>query len=91
MEERRYGTLIKVLPIKRKIDAETEYDSMLIWYRDDKGVKQTRFVERAEVPYYVLKDKESEAAIAPPMFIERDKVEKHITYSDNLFREIAKD
>lgn len=88
-KKRRYGTLIKVLPIKRKIDAETEYDSMLIWYRDEKGVKQTRFVERAEVPYYVLKDKESEAAIAPPMFIERDKVEKHITYSDNLFREIA--
>lgn len=28
-------------------------------------------------------------ALTPPMFIERDKVEKHITYSDNLFREIA--
>lgn len=61
----------------------------MIWYRDEHGVKRTRYIDRAEVPYYVLKDKESEEAISPPMFIERDKVEKHITYSDNLFREIA--
>ena len=52
-------------------------------------MKRTRFIDRAEVPYYILKDKNSEEAISPPMFIEKEKVEKFVTYSDLLFREIA--
>lgn len=30
------ATLIKVVPIKRKITNDISYDSILIWYRDDK-------------------------------------------------------
>ena len=77
------------MPIKRQINADTEYDSIMIWYRDEKGIKRTRFIDRAEVPFYVIKDKESKEAITPPMFIPREKVEKVTTYSDMLYREIA--
>ena len=77
------------MPIKRQINADTEYDSIMIWYRDEKGIKRTRFIDRAEVPFYVIKDKESKEAITPPMFIPSEKVEKVTTYSDMLYREIA--
>lgn len=53
------------------------------------GIKHSRFIPHAEVPYYIIKDKESKEAITPPMFIEADKVEKHMVYSDMLYREIA--
>lgn len=86
---KKVGTLIKVFPIKRKINADLEYDSLLIWYRDEKGVKQVKYVDRAMVPYYIIKDKESQDAITPPIFIEREKVDKVMTYSDSLYREIA--
>lgn len=33
--EKKIGTLIKVLAIKRKINADTTYDSLLIFYRDE--------------------------------------------------------
>ena len=77
------------MPIKRQINADTEYDSIMIWYRDEKGIKRTRFIDRAEVPFYVIKDKESKEAITPPMFIQREKVEKVTTSScsENLIRE----
>jgi DNA polymerase elongation subunit (family B) len=87
--QKKTGTLIKVIPTKRKIRQNLEYDSLLLVYRDEHGKKQTEFVDRAEVPFYLLKDKESPEAFAPPMFIEMDKVERHTTYSDMLYREIA--
>ena len=34
MSEKKIGTIIKALPIKRKINEDLEYDSILIWYRD---------------------------------------------------------
>jgi len=83
------GTLIKAIPIKRQINADTQYDSILLFYRDENGIKRTRFVDRAQVPFYVIKDKNSPEAVTPPMFIERDKVDKVITWSDSLYREIA--
>lgn len=83
------ATLIKVLPIKRKINNTCEYDSLMLWYRDEAGNKKLQFVPRAQVPYYMLKDKESQEAITPPMFIEADKVEKYVVYSDVMYREIA--
>lgn len=89
MPEKEKATLIKIVPIRRKITTDTSYDSLLIWYRDANGVKRTKYIDRAKVPYYVLKDKESPEAFAPPMFIEKDKVEKHEVYSDMLYREIA--
>lgn len=33
-DEKEKATLIKVIPIKRKITTDTSYDSLLIWYRD---------------------------------------------------------
>ena len=69
------GTLIKVLPIKREIEKNQYYDSLLIWYRDENGVKKTRFIDRCKIPFYIIKDKESKEAFKPPMFIPRDKVE----------------
>lgn len=29
------ATLIKVIPIKRKINGDISYDSILLWYRDE--------------------------------------------------------
>ena len=87
--EKKKGTLIKVVPIKRNIGDNLTVDSLLIFYRDEKGIKQTRFIDRATVPFYILKDKNSPEAEAPPMFIEREKVDQVLCYSDMLYREIA--
>jgi len=86
---KKIGTLIKVITSKRKINDTTSYDSLLLIYRDENGEKQTQFIDRAEVPFYIIKDKECESAISPPMFIEREKVDKSTTYTDLLYREIA--
>ena len=83
------GTLIKVLPIKREIEKNQYYDSLLIWYRDENGVKKTRFIDRCKIPFSIIKDKESKEAFKPPMFIPRDKVEKVEVYSDMFYRELA--
>lgn len=83
------GTLIKVVPIKRKVTNDIAFDSILIWYRDENGIKKTKFIDRAKVPYYIIKDKTSQEAFTPPRFIKRDLVEKHEVYSDMLYREIA--
>jgi DNA polymerase elongation subunit (family B) len=89
MEEKKIGTLIKAYASRRKMTESIDYDAVLLIYRDEKGQKQTKFIDRAEVPFYVIKDKESAEAIFPPMFIEKDKVEKLATYSDMVFKEIA--
>ena len=89
MPEKKIGTLIKAYQSRRRIREGMEYDSLLLVYRDEKGEKKTMFVDRAEVPFYVIKDKSSPEAVSPPMFIEKDKVEKITTFSDLLFREIA--
>lgn len=89
MAEKKIGTLIKVVPVKRNIGENLTVDSLLIFYRDENGVKRTKFVDRAVVPFYILKDKNSPEAEAPPMFIEAEKVDKVECYSDMLYREIA--
>lgn len=53
------------------------------------GVKKLEYTDRAKVPFYILKDKNSPEAFAPPMFIEKEKVDKIMVYSDMLYREIA--
>ena len=83
--EKKKGVLIKVFTTK----IDEKFDAILLFYRDEFGKKQTKFYNRAEVPFYIIKDKESKDAENPPMFIEKEKVEKNITYSDNLYREIA--
>lgn len=85
------GTLIKVFPFKREISTESTYDSLLIFYRDENGIKRTKFINRAQTYYYLLKDKEAPEALTPPMFIEKDKVERVNVYSDDIFRHIALD
>jgi DNA polymerase elongation subunit (family B) len=87
--EKKIGTLIKVITSKRRVRENVDYDSLLLIYRDENGKKQTKFIDRAEVPFYVIKDKESPEAVSPPMFIERSKVDKINTFSDLLYREIA--
>jgi len=89
MEKKKKGTLIKAFLSKRQINENTRYDSVLIFYRDENGKKQTQFFDRAKIPFFILKNKESEEASSPPIFIEKEKVEKFTTYSDNLYREIA--
>lgn len=89
MPDKKIGTLIKVLMSKRKIRGDLTYDSLLLIYRDENGVKRTQFVDRAMAPFYIIKDKQSQEALTPPMFIEKDKVEKVTTYTDMLFRELA--
>lgn len=53
------------------------------------GVKQCKFIDKCYVPYYVIKDKTSQEAITPPMFIEKEKVEKVVVPSHLLFRDMA--
>jgi DNA polymerase elongation subunit (family B) len=89
MEGKKIGTLIKAYTSRRKMTESIDYDAVLLIYRDEKGQKKTTFIDRAEVPFYVIKDKESAEAISPPMFIERDKVDKFSVFSDMVFKEIA--
>jgi DNA polymerase elongation subunit (family B) len=89
MEDKKIGTLIKAYVTKRKVSESTEFDAVLLIYRDENGEKKSLFYDRAEVPFYMIKDKESQEASAPPMFIEADKVEKTVINSDLLFREIS--
>jgi DNA polymerase elongation subunit (family B) len=89
MSEKKIGTLIKVLVSKRKINESLSYDSLLLIYRDENGKKQTQFIDRAEVPFYIIKDKQSPEGFTPQMFIEKDKVEKITTHTDQLYRELA--
>jgi hypothetical protein len=89
MGTKKTGTLIKAFNAKRKLDETTEHDSIILFFRDESGAKQVKYIPRAEVPFYVLKDKTSKEAEAPPMFIESEKVTKHTAYSDMLYREIA--
>jgi DNA polymerase elongation subunit (family B) len=89
MQEKKIGTLIKVLLTKREVKKGLVYDSLLLIYRDENGEKKTQFIDRAEVPYYIIKDKESPEAFSPPMFIEKEKVQTEKTFSDLLYRELA--
>jgi hypothetical protein len=83
------GTLIKTYLGSRISSTGDQYDTLLLIYRDSKGEKKTIFYDRPEVSYYTLKDRKSEDAVHPPMYEPISKLEKHTTYSDNLFRDIA--
>lgn len=87
-KQKKKGTIIKVITAKRPFKISM-VDSVLIFYRDENGVKQRQFVDRAQLPYYLIKDKESPEALNPKIFIKKELVEKNIAYSDCLYREIA--
>jgi hypothetical protein len=86
---KKIGTLIKSFKGRRKSSSGAEYDTILLIYRDENGVKKTLFYDRPEVSYYIIKDKESPEAIKPPMYIENYKVQEVKVYSDLLLRDIA--
>jgi DNA polymerase elongation subunit (family B) len=88
--EKTTGTLIKTFKGQRTSETGVEYDTLLLFYRDENGEKKTLFYDRPEVDYYIIKDKNSPEASHPPLYIEKDKVEKHTVYSDCLMRDIAK-
>ena len=47
MAEKKIGTLIKVVPVKRNIGENLTVDSLLIFYRDENGVKRkTLFAQK---------------------------------------------
>lgn len=83
------GTLIKIFPFKREMSKGYLVDALLIFYRDENGIKRTKVIDRAETYYYMLNDTSAPEAISPPMFIEKDKVHKVAVYSDSLYRHIA--
>lgn len=83
------GTLIKTLKSQRTTSQGEKYDDLLLFYRDENGKKKTIFYDRPTCDFYVIKDKNSDEAKHPPLYIDKDKVEKHTVYSDNLYREIA--
>ena len=83
------GTLIKTFLGSRETKEGQKYDTLSMIYRDENGVKKTLFYDRPEVDYYVLKDKDSPEATNPPMYIHKDKVDHYVTYSDNLYRDVA--
>ena len=88
-KEKKIGTIIKTFQGKRTSASGAEYDVIIIWYRDENGVKRTICYDRPEVSYYLIKDKNSKEALHPPLYISKDLVEKHTTYSDLLYRDIA--
>ena len=88
-KEKKIGTIIKTFQGKRTSASGSEYDVIIIWYRDENGVKRTICYDRPEVSYYLIKDKNSKEALHPPLYISKDLVEKHTTYSDLLYRDIA--
>lgn len=86
---KKKGTLIKTYKGTRITANDAKYDTLMMVYRDENGIKQTIGYDRPTMDYFVLKDKESQEAINPPMYIESDKVQKYSSHSDMLFREIA--
>ncbi len=88
-ESKTKGTLIKTFKGQRTSETGVNYDTLLLFYRDENGEKKTLFYDRPEVDYYIIKDKNSPEASHPPLYIDVDKVEKHTTYSDSLMRDIA--
>jgi len=87
--EKKIGTIIKTYKGSRKSVNGDKYDTVTIFYRDENGEKKTLFYDRPESTYYIIKDKNSDEAAHPPLYIDINKVEKFTTYSDNLYRDIA--
>ena len=90
-KSKKIGTIIKVYHAKRDAANNTDkkYDTVILWYRDENGVKRVKYYDRPLVNYYILKDKESPEATHPPLYIEESKLEKITVPSDELFRDIA--
>lgn len=65
------------------------HQDITILYRDIDNNKGTCFVDRAQVPYYVLKDKTSEYASNPVPFIKKELVEEKFVYAKTLYDALA--
>lgn len=88
-DKREVGTVIKTYQGKIKTESGQEHDFVIVWYRDKDCNKKVKLYYRPIVPYYILKDKNSPEAYAPPLYISEDKVDKIEVPSDQLFRDIA--
>lgn len=86
---KKIGTLIKTYNGRRKTQNGQTYDCVILWYRDENGIKRTLCYDRPKVPYYIIKDKNSIEAKYSPLYVHEDKLEKHEVYSDMLYRDIA--
>lgn len=83
--------LIKTYAGKRKLpDSETKYDCLYIRYRDENNEKHFDFIDRPKYDYYLIKDRNSEHAKHPPIYIHEDELEKHTVYSDDLYYDISR-
>ena len=89
MTSMKKGTLIKTFKGTRTSESGEKYNTLLLFYRDENGEKKTIFYDRPLFEYYILKDKNSLEATLPPLYIDIDKLEKHSTYFDNLYRDVA--
>lgn len=90
-ENKKIGTIIKVYHATRDVknNIEKKYDTVIVWYRDENGIKKAKYYDRPLISYYIIKDKESEEAKYPPLYIEESKLEKITVHSDELFRDMA--
>ena len=88
-ENKKIGTLIKTFGGKRISANGDKYDVIVVWYRDENGKKQVIYYDRPKVPYYIIKDKTSIEAKYPPLYIDKNKVDRFESYSDCLFHDIS--
>lgn len=84
-ENKKIGTLIKTFGGKRISANGDKYDVIVVWYRDENGKKQVIYYDRPKVPYYIIKDKTSIEAKYPPLYIDKNKVDRFESYSDSKF------
>lgn len=88
-KKKKIGTLIKTFNGKRRASTGDIYDVIVMWYRDENGIKRAIYYDRPKVPYYIINDKNSPEAKNAPLYIPADKVTMYETYSDSLLHDIA--
>ena len=92
-DDKQKGVLIKTLRVRRKLspNSETKYDCLYLWWRDENDVKHCDFIDRPMFEYYILKDRNSEYAKLPPLYIHEDLLEKKEVRFDDLYYDVAKE
>ena len=82
--------LIKTYNAKRTLpNTDTRYDCLYLRYRDENNEKHVEFIDRPTFDYFIIKDRESEHAKHPPIYIAESELEKRTVYSDDLLYDIA--
>ena len=89
IKTKKKGTLIKALKGRRYERSGYPLEYVALWYRDKHGEKRMIFKDNPEVPFYIIKDKNSEEAKYPPKFIHESLVDKYMVPKDKLNKTIA--